>query len=499
MAIFSYGPEDAPGGYKDEYTSGVTSVVTSLSNGNAGSNIITFSSAPPATITSGVYITNAAASPSEVRRVLEVDGNDVFLDYPISKDWSEAGPATFADGATGNSSCLFIPGAYESVTVPDVQPEFNPRYFLNQNNDRNWTYIYRGRESFAGSASNIILLDATPLVYILGNARHSNEIGTGTAEYYRHIIYESAVPPSMTWDLQLRDSNNVSDNDFNRRYVGGILNRGTISANEGEILMMGWDDVQFLDMIHNQTGNSAITGSTEDNDLVERSSRRLIVASDAIANRGGTVGDNQIGYPITEPYYFSSGVVSFFGVPFARVRSFRLEVNNNIEARYYIRRSVGKRGPTEFQAQNRQLTMTATMAMDDTITNNNTTRTLWKEFIQQGNYQGFGSVPQLQGFDLELTFSKGRIGTSIVQDSIKILSPYKGSSNDDVTTTAITSNIVPNINANEGTGFGAQGCFFRRASHNLGTESPIQIDGEIIMRNVAIDVIDAIDGDDYPI
>ena len=251
MAIFSYGPEDAPGGYKDSYTSGVTGSVTGLSSGQAGSNIITFSSTPPTTIVSGAYITNAASTPSEVRRVLEVDGNDVFLDYPISKDWSEAGPATFAADAAGTSSCLFIPGAYESITVPDVQPEFNPRYFLNTNNDRNWTYMYRGRESFAGSAANIVLLDATPLVYILGDARHFAK-----TDYHEHIIFESAVPPSMTWDLQLRDSDNVEANDFNRRYVGGILNRGTLSAQEGELLRMGWDDVQFLDMIHNQTSNS---------------------------------------------------------------------------------------------------------------------------------------------------------------------------------------------------------------------------------------------------
>ena len=39
---------------------------------------------------------------------------------------------------------------------------------------------------------------------------------------------------------------------YKRRYIGGIVDSATISASEGGMLMMSYDSVPFLDMIHNQ-------------------------------------------------------------------------------------------------------------------------------------------------------------------------------------------------------------------------------------------------------
>ena len=487
MAIWTYGPEDALGGYKDKVTSAGTALATPAvlsEEAKAGESIIIVDDA--AAIDVGDYIMIGAAGQSgtrEIRRVLETEGTTIFLDYSLGYMHSMGEAITEPPSTVvGDASCSLIPGAYESVTLPDVVPEFNPRYFLNQNNDRNWTYMYRGRETLNGSASNIILLDGTPLVYLLGAARHH-----GSASPYTHVIYESAIPSTMTWDLQLRDSNNnlnpTEFRDFNRRYVGGILNRGMISANEGEWLTMSWDDVLFSDMIHNQINSSGL-------DSVSRSSDRLIVAKAPNSSNS----TNRIDYPEGDPYYFSGGEIKFFGIPFARVRSFRLEINNNIEPRYYFKRSVGKRGPTEFQPQNRQITMSVSLAMADTQPATATVSTLWKEFILQGNYENFGSPALLQGFNLELVFSKG------INDEIRIISPYIGSTpiTDLASGNTLTTATIKGATQVD-TDFGKQGCFFRRISHNLGTESPIGVDGEIIMRNVAFRVLDSIDGDDYPI
>ena len=406
--------------------------------------------------------------------------------------------AIFSYGPSGASTtdvsrCEFIPGAYESVTAPDPISEWNPRYFLNQNNDRNWTYMYRGRETLQGSVPNVILLDGSPLSLILGAARHKTVAISGTIPAHnQHLIYESATPTLMDWFIQLRDSDNTIANDFNRLYLGGILNRGTISANEGEVLRMSWDDVLFSDMRHNQTMSigGASDSTTAVSGGVARSSSFTRAMIPKAPNAASSVVGEEITYPIGDPYYFSQGVVKFFGIEFARVRSFRIEVNNNAEPRYYINNNTEGRGPNEFQFQNRQISMSVTMAMADTLSSTATTRNLWKEFILQGNYAAKTAAPLLQGFDIELTFEKGD------RDSISIVSPYAGSSTiGDATDVDDKDDLI----AAPTTGFGGQGCFFRRTSHNIGTESPIQVEGDIIMRNIACLVTDSKAASSYPI
>ena len=115
---------------------------------------------------------------------------------------------------------------------------------------------------------------------------------------------------------------------------------------------------------------------------VERGSKFLIDPKGI----GGAMGESSstlsnATYPENEPYYFSEGTVSFFGIDFARIRNFRLEINNNIDPRYYINRRNGRRGPAEFQEQFREYTMTAALAMQDSLPEDNTTRTMWKELI----------------------------------------------------------------------------------------------------------------------
>ena len=474
--------------------------------------------------------------------------------YGPNQGITTSGSNTLITRGVDNDDVKFVAGAYESVTLPDPISEWNPRYFLNQHNDRNWTAMYRGRETLQGSASNIILLSGVPLVYLLGSVSHSggtaartlvttaldgaHSSGDDTIEVDNvtgiiagdtitiggesatvssvagntitlssglaadkadnavvtraaiaaggtstHVIYEAPTPTYMDWDLQLRDSGNNttvpdSNNDFVRRYLGGVVNRGTISADEGGLLMMSWDDVIFLDMVHNQANSDSISGISRYHDFSS-----TVKSASSI----GPSGSDAIFYPETDPYYFSQGVVSFFGIPFARVRNFRLEINNNIEPRYYIEDRGGGRGPTEFQAQNRELTLSVTMAMANTIAATNTERTLWKEFILQGNYEVTNSPAKLQGFEVSLTFEKG------TGDSITMVSPYIGSSS--VTS---STNTLSTLRNSPGTAFGTNGCFFRRVSHNLGTESPIQVDGEVVMRNVVMIVNDNIAEANYP-
>ena len=469
MARFTFGPETGHGGYQDSPAdTGAIGVISTVPvDLKAGDISFTLSANIPGLIL-GDYI-EVRPGTTEIRRVLAKEGLVVYLDYPLGYDHTaakvkELTPVEVVTASTmgANTNIKYIPGVYESVQVPDLVPEFMPKYFLKSNNDRNWSYIYRGRQTFNGSLPNFILLNGFPLRFALGKV-----VTTSVATVHTHKISEEAELPSMTWNLQLQDSDKNSANNFIRRYVGGIVNRATISANEGEMLRMGWDDVQFLDLVHNQTKMVAPVD-------ISRSSAALIQPGVA-----GGAATSDIVYPETEPYFFSNGELKFFGITFARVRNFRIEINNNIEARYYIRKQTAdRRGPSEFLEQQREYTMTVALGMEDTQLDESVARTIWKELILEGNYKAYGTSGALTGFNMELIFTRGP------NDYIKIVSPYKN----DVATVASTSSVPATLSSK----FEEQGCFFRRASHNVEQESPIQVDGEIIMRNLGVSIVDAI-------
>ena len=154
----------------------------------------------------------------------------------------------------------------------------------------------------------------------------------------------------------------------------------------------------------------------------------------------------------------------FFGVPFARIRSFSIDINNNLEPRFYLNDNGSGRIVSEIQEQRRNYSMTASIAMEDSIASSANTRTLWKELILEGNY-GSG----MQGFDIHMTFTRG------TNDTIVIKSPSNA-------TTA---------NGGAAAGFGTQGCFLTSAPHPVGGDSPVQIDASILMRDLSIVITDS--------
>jgi hypothetical protein len=294
---------------------------------------------------------------------------------------------------------------------------------------------------------------------------HDDGVATYEASgVYTHTMQEDAKLPTMTWNVLMRDSDETADNDFIRRYVGGICNRATLSGAEGEMLRYSWDDVQFMDLVHNQTRHSSVTGDSATADIVKNSSNMLLsplgIGAD-MPNSSGAFGAPT--YPTTEPYYFSQGSLTFFGVEFARIVNFSLEISNNVEAKYYVSDTGGKRIPSEFIEKNREYRMSVAIALPDSFSSSSTTKSLWKELILEGNYRGNG-VQALMGFDLSLTFTRD------TNETITITSP----------------------SSNASTSFDSQGCFFSRATHNIDQESPLQVDGEIIMRDCKVVVVDAI-------
>jgi len=478
---------------------------------------------------------------AEIRKVTKVDSATVYVDHPFGfhhLDNEIVSQTTISSAITGDSLLTFLPGIYDAVACPDLTPEITPYYFLNTSGNRNWTYAYRGRQTFNGSIANMIMLNGFPMRFPIGSvATTGTDVGSGggstldgatlkgqievtmtsatgysAGDYiqidtgtnsevrqivavnsalirlnyplmiahdddvacnevttpYIHTITEQAELDSVAWNVLFRDSSETAANDFIRRYVGGMVGSATFSADEGGMLRYSWGGVNFLDMAHNQYAMTGVSGE------VAKASRALIdptVEAGATGNvgiggarpRSGSGLGNAI-YPTTEPYYFSQGALYFFGVPFARIRSFSIDINNNLEPRFYLNDTGGGRIVTEIQEQRRNYTMTAAIAMEDSGAASATTRTLWKELILEGNY-GSG----MQGFDVHMTFTRG------ANDTIVIKSPSN----------ATTSS------GGAGTGFGAQGCFITGAPHPVGGDSPVQIDTAILMRDLSIVITDS--------
>lgn len=536
--VFSFAGEAAPGGYLDSATGTDSETGAGVLNGNhtAGSTSILLDSS--AGYLADEYIQIGTGVMAEVRRITRVTGNRVYLDYPTSFYHATATTACNEVSAafSGTSYVTFIPGVWETINTPDMTPEIMPKYFLGANQNRNFYYAYRGRKAFQGGIPGIILLNGYPLRFPIGtvsttgtdsgtgastlsadtvkgdltigvavdanNTSYANndyiqigadstattEVrqivsgpdGTGGAQTftlnyplmfahtsgnalrevtspYTHTVNETVNLDTMSWHLKMVDSDGTTANDFIRRWVGGKVNRATIGASEGGMLLFSFDDVIFQDMVQNQQHHSSVGGGTTE---ISKFNGAMIDPS-AVGGAYTTAAGALVAptYSTTEPYYFSQGSISFFGVTFARIRNFSLSINNNLDPRYYIRDIAGDRVPYEIQEQLREYAMTATVALNDSIAATATTRTLFKELLLEGNYTG-----TMAGFDISLTFTRG------TSDTITISLP---------STTASSSG-------------GSQGVFIRRAPHAITGESPLQVELDLLSRNIGISVVDSV-------
>jgi len=271
---------------------------------------------------------------------------------------------------------------------------------------------------------------------------------------YTHHIYETVDLDTVTWHLHMADSSELGANNFDRRYYGGLIGSASLSADEGGMLSMSWDGVNFQGMVHNQRLHSGITGNMPYWGVFQ------------------DIGPawTPVDFPTTNPYFFSQGTVSLFGQTIARIRSFNITVSNGEEPRYYIQRRYGnQRGPNEIREGRREYSMSATLALPDSQSMASTGSTLFKELLLEGDY-GAGMV----GFDVELAFARGTVGTSAVVDEIRMFIPG-------TTTTGATSSAA---------GLNSQGAIIRTAPHSITGDNPVQVDADILFRNIKIEIVD---------
>ena len=106
--------------------------------------------------------------------------------------------------------------------------------------------------------------------------------------------------------------------------------------------------------------------------------------------------------------------------------------------------------------------MSATVVLpDSTVAATSTTRKLFSELLLEGDYGT--TTPSKSGFAVTLTFTRG------ANDSITFTIPNDGTA---------------------AAGGGEQGAFIRSAPHTLTGDNPVQVDADILFRNMKIQIKD---------
>ena len=481
---------------------------------------------------------------SEIRRVVFIDSwnentggagtGTIHVNAPVAFNYLNDATITRVTATAATSADIYIdqiPGVYETVDCPDPEMAIEPRYFLGTASKRNFFTVYKGQQAYTGSVGSFLLLNGKALRYPIGkvvtvpsaktnrtylttstqkgdvfitvNSASSltadtlvcidyvaSPISTSVSEIrkivsvssttlkldyplqfahttatsgvtqitsvatsgvtYLHHIFETVDLDTVSWHVHMRDSGETAANDFDRRYFGGMIGSATIAAEEGGMVTMGWDTVNFLGMVHNQT-TSTVSGRQTNTSAVRTPFAGLMKG----------IANTEVDFASTNPYYFSEGTVTIFGQEVARVRSFNISISNGEEPRYYISRRHGnRRGPSEIIENRREYTCGMTLALPDSQVATSSTTTLFKELLLEGDY-GSG----MEGFNITLVFTRG------TSDTITITIPDDG---------------------NAETGGNAQGAFIRTAAHSITGDNPIQVDADILFRNLKIEVNDSL-------
>jgi hypothetical protein len=258
-------------------------------------------------------------------------------------------------------------GIMHGASLPDLENMFDPQRVIGEG--RNWKIMPKPRAEYKGSISNIWLQNGQFLKFILGSVTT-----TGASPNYVHQITESSQIPSFTIDCMNYDS--ALTCKLIRRYLGCKVNRATFEATEQGPLTMSLDDIQAQKMVHNKAGYRGYDAS-----LVEHSVSILQ----------------------TQPYMFFEGRITIAGVQLARVKSFRLEIQNGNEAPFYITRDTGGTDPNIYSIDEgpRNYRLSMTYDIDDVV--------LFEECMKAGPL-----TPAYYGCVVSLEFMRANSATDTI-------------------------------------------------------------------------------------
>ncbi len=209
--------------------------------------------------------------------------------------------------------------------------------------------------------------------------RVTESIGTSTGDKF---IVQQQNLHTMSWGAQIRGSNGESNMVIN--YLGGKVNRATLSARAGQKLQLSLDDVIFRDLLHD-----------------------VALPSTSVAKYGAIGGgatNTKVptpSHPTEEPLVFSQGTISLFelSTTFARIVSFSLTIDHQLTDQQYVSTvtvggsTVISQVPFEITEGIRVITLEVEALLDN--------RQYWEHLMRQGKNDALSAKT---GFDIQLQF-----------------------------------------------------------------------------------------------
>jgi len=349
--------------------------------------------------------------------------------------------ATYGAAPAAGLTATNLFGVFETATLADPDFEHRPYWFMNPAS-RNYTLAYKGRARCSGSVPDVILLDGRPLFLPLTDT--IVHAGSGT---YTHTIDDSSALSSIRL-VATNYPETSTTAGLVRWYVGGKVNRATYHCEEGGMLMMSLDEIMFK-MPYFADDDATNISPWYDADAVKQS----------------------LTLPSTEPYYFSQGALkiklakdSLSEIAVPTLRNFRLEVNNNLDPKYYIMTN-DEKVPYEIHEGRREYRCSFTIDLVD-VAGGMDKNDFFLELMNQG------SDTTLKGAGIEFTFTRG------ASDTIRFRIP---------------GDYTPTMAS------GDQGGMIIRAPMNIVSEGVISIPVEMIVPDVQILVTDSLSGSVYPV
>lgn len=315
-------------------------------------------------------------------------------------------------------------GITHGATCPDPDYDYMPQWIAGEGRD--WHFQPGDvRELYTGSIPDIWMQDGRLLKFLLGSLSTA-----AYGSYWKHTIITDITLPSFTWEVNDRDETGAST--LVRRYLGCKVNRATLEATEGEILTCSLDEIYCQDLDHDDSTvsykyNAALTATTTPTPLTY------------------------------QPYLFHEGELQLYNTTFAQVKSFRLDINNSLEPKYYICDDKGSPIPQAIYEGRTGFRCSVTIDVVD--------NSIFQALLTKGEYSG-----SYKGFTGYLKFTRG----GDANDYLKIgLGP----------TTAV-STVNP-------------GCFLKSAPGKVVETPLITIDQDIEIPTCWFEVVDSLTAAQY--
>jgi hypothetical protein len=346
-----------------------------------------------------------------------------------------SGTSVAVTAVTAFTGCF---GIVTRADLPDPVIDFVPFWSLTTTGaSRGWNVMYRGKARMEGGVGDFLVLDGHAMHLAVGNQARS-----GTASPYTHTVSEALTLTSICVQAEYIDAAGAAS--IIRRWFGGKVGSCTWSASEGDFLKMSLGNMTFVNMIHNQ---SAATTNPP-----------FYTAGLVTGIAVGTA------FSSPQPYLFSYGSLTFAGTEFARVRSFRLSVNNALEPKYYITTGaqagtggLAQQMPYEYREGKRRYDMSMVVDIED--------GQLYKDLLWQG-MSNTATASGYRGFQTTLVFNRG--------------------TNDTITFSLPGTGTAPS------TGLDAMGCFVKSAPHGIdSSQSIVSTTLGVEARSLQIVVVDS--------